>query len=155
MPSKTPIGLYAGELEALAVGDFVPVANGGTGAINASGARANLGVAEIGNIPQIPFSVNVVLALSDIGKHLFHPTSDIAARTVTIPANAVLDFPIGTVITIVNNNNAGIVSIAIITDTMRLAGPGTTGTRSLAANGMCTIMKISPTEWIISGVGLT
>jgi hypothetical protein len=43
----------------------------------------------------------------------------------------------------------------ITTDTMRLAGPGTTGSRTLAANGIATALKITATEWIISGTGLT
>ena len=46
-------------------------------------------------------------------------------------------------------------SIAITTDTMRLAGAGTTGTRSLAANGTATALKITSTEWIIEGTGLS
>ena len=38
---------------------------------------------------------------------------------------------------------------------MRLAGAGTTGSRSLAANGVAEAIKVSATEWIISGTGLT
>jgi len=38
---------------------------------------------------------------------------------------------------------------------MRLAGAGTTGNRTLAANGVATAIKITSTEWIISGTGLT
>jgi hypothetical protein len=64
-------------------------------------------------------------------------------------------YPVGTAITFVNQNGAGSVNIAITTDTMRLAGPGTTGTRTLAANGIATALKIAATEWIISGTGLT
>jgi hypothetical protein len=37
---------------------------------------------------------------------------------------------------------------------MTLAGAGTTGTRTLAANGIATALKIAATSWIISGVGL-
>jgi hypothetical protein len=36
-----------------------------------------------------------------------------------------------------------------------LAGPGTTGSRTLAAFGMATAIKISATSWHISGNGLT
>jgi hypothetical protein len=38
---------------------------------------------------------------------------------------------------------------------MRLSPAGTTGSRTLAANGIATAIKISSTEWIISGTGLT
>jgi hypothetical protein len=41
------------------------------------------------------------------------------------------------------------------TDTMYLAGPGTTGSRTLAAFGMATAVKITSTSWMISGNGLT
>jgi hypothetical protein len=46
-------------------------------------------------------------------------------------------------------------TISITTDTMRLAGAGTTGSRTLAANGIATALKITSTEWIINGTGLT
>jgi hypothetical protein len=64
-------------------------------------------------------------------------------------------FPIGTAITFVNQNGAGTITIAITTDTMRLAGTGGTGSRTLAANGTATALKITATEWIISGVNLS
>jgi hypothetical protein len=95
------------------------------------------------------------LLLSDAGKHLLHPSADTTARTFTIPANGTVAYPIGTAITFVNQASAGVLSIAITTDTMRLAGAGTTGTRTLAANGIATALKLTSTEWIISGTGLT
>ena len=73
----------------------------------------------------------------------------------TIPSNAGVAFPIGTAVTFVNQNAAGVVTIAITTDVMRLAGAGTTGSRTLAANGVATAIKLTATEWIISGSGLT
>jgi len=95
------------------------------------------------------------LVLSDSGKSLLHPSSDVTPRIWTIPANASVAFPLGTMVTFVNDNAAGAISIAITTDTMRLAGAGTTGTRTLAANGIATILKLTATSWIISGSGLT
>jgi hypothetical protein len=38
---------------------------------------------------------------------------------------------------------------------MRLAVSGATGSRTLAANGVATAMKIATTEWIIFGSGLS
>jgi hypothetical protein len=38
---------------------------------------------------------------------------------------------------------------------MYLAGAGTTGSRTLAAYGMATAVKMTSTTWIISGNGLT
>jgi hypothetical protein len=107
------------------------------------------------NIPQNSKSAAYDLLASDAGKHIFHPSADTTARTFTIPANGTVPFPIGTAVTFINQNGAGVVTIAINTDTMRLAGTGTTGNRTLAANGVATAIKVTSTEWIISGVGLT
>jgi hypothetical protein len=106
-------------------------------------------------IPQNSQSANYTLALTDSGDQIFHPSADTTARTWTIPANSSVAFPIGTAVTFINQNGAGVITIAITTDTMRLAGAGTTGNRTLAANGIATAIKIRSTEWIISGTGLT
>jgi hypothetical protein len=106
-------------------------------------------------IPQNSRSAAYTLVLADQGKHIFHPSADTTARTWTIPANGSVAFPIGTAITFVNQNGAGTITIAITTDTMRLAGSGTTGSRTLTANGVATALKITATEWIISGTNLT
>lgn len=104
-------------------------------------------------MPQNSQSVAYTLVASDAGKHIFHPSTDNNARTFTIPANGAVAFPVGTAITFINKVNT--VTIAITTDTLTLAGAGTTGSRTLAANGMATAVKISSTEWMISGNGLT
>jgi hypothetical protein len=75
------------------------------------------------------------------------------AGTFTIAANGSVAYPVGTVITFVNNTTSS--SIAINSDTMTLAGSATTGTRTLAANGIATAYKIASTSWLISGTGLT
>ena len=112
-------------------------------------------VAEIRQIPQNSKSADYTAVLADAGKHIFHPTADTTPRTFTIPANASVAYPIGTAITFVNQNGAGDITIAITTDTMRLAPDGTTGSRTLTANGVATALKITSTEWIISGTGLS
>ena len=107
------------------------------------------------NIPQNSQGAAYTLVLTDGGKHIFHPSADTTARIWTIPANASVAFPVGTAITFINQNSGGVITIAITTDTMRLAGAGTTGSRTLAANGVATAIKVTTTEWIISGTGLT
>jgi hypothetical protein len=106
------------------------------------------------NIPQNSQSGAYGLVLTDAGKHILHPAADTNARTFTIPANASVAFAIGTAITFVNET-ANVLSIAITTDTLTLAGSTTTGTRSLAQNGIATALKVTSTKWIISGTGLT
>jgi hypothetical protein len=115
------------------------------------------GVETIGflNIPQNSQSTAYTLVLGDSGKHILHPSADTTTRTFTIPANASVAFPVGTAITFINQDSAGVLTIAITTDTMRLAGDGATGSRTLDANGVATCVKVTSTEWIISGVGLT
>ena len=136
---------------ASATADAVPLFDGATGKLLKNGVT----IAEIRSIPQNSQSTAYTAVLSDAGKHLLHPSADTTPRTFTIPANSSVAFPIGTALTFVNQNSAGVMTIAITTDTLRLAGAGTTGSRTLAANGIATALKITSTAWIISGVGLT
>lgn len=112
-------------------------------------------VQTIRTIPQNSKSAAYTLVLTDGGKHIFHPSADTTARIWTIPANASVAFDVGTAVTFVNQDSAGVITIDITTDTMRLAGSGGTGSRALAANGVATALKIAATEWIISGTNLT
>lgn len=112
----------------------------------------NVGYLEV---PQNSQSSAYTLVLSDSGKHIYHPSADTTARTWTIPANSSVAYPIGTAITFVNDTSAGVITIAITTDTLVLAGAGTTGSRTLAANGVATAIKVTSTRWIISGSGLS
>jgi len=106
------------------------------------------------NIPQNSQSAAYTLVLADAGKHIFHPSGDANARTYTIPANSSVAYPIGTAVTFVNMTSQ-VVTIAITTDTMYLAKDGTTGSRSLAQYGSATALKITSTNWLISGSALT
>jgi hypothetical protein len=90
------------------------------------------------------------IVAGDAGEHIYST----ATRTITIPADASVAFPVGTAITFVAASGAT-VTIAITSDTLLLAGAGTTGSRTLAPFGMATAIKITSTSWIISGNGLT
>ena len=125
-----------------------------SGADNTVTVDGTVGVGFL-SIPQNSQSTAYTLVLGDSGKHILHPSADTTTRTFTIPANASVAFPVGTAITFINQDSAGELTIDITTDTMRLAGDGTTGSRTLAANGIATCVKITSTEWIISGNGLT
>jgi len=127
----------------------------GSGATGPTGSGSTGPTGPFIDVLQNSQSANYTLVLGDDGKHIFHPTADTTARTWTIPANASVAFPIGACITFVNQNAAGVITIAITTDTLRLAGAGTTGNRTLAANGIATALKVTATEWIINGTGLS
>jgi hypothetical protein len=106
------------------------------------------------NVPVNSQSAAYTTVLADAGKFIFHPSTDANARTFTIAANSSVAYEIGTVLTFVNMTSQ-VVTIAITTDTMYLAGAGTTGSRSLAQYGMATAIKMTATTWLISGTGLT
>jgi len=105
------------------------------------------------NTPLNSQTAAYTLVLADAAKTILHPISDNNARTFTIPANSSVPYPDGTVITFVNLINT--VTIAITSDTMYLAGAGTTGSRTLAAYGVASAVKVASTTWVISGNGLT
>jgi len=105
-------------------------------------------------IPQS--ATTTTLVIGDAGKHIYINTS---GQTLTIPAATSVAYPIGTTITFIAGPSASTVTIAITTDTMYLTGTGTTGSRTLAAHGMATAVKVSGTSssgvWYINGSGLT
>jgi hypothetical protein len=91
--------------------------------------------------------------LSDAGTVILHPGSDTTARTFTIDSNANVAYPIGTILVFVNEHAAGVLTIAITSDTMYFAGSGTTGSRTLAADGIAVAIKTASTKWLIAGSG--
>lgn len=131
----------------------------GTGGATAQASNLTIpddaAATEVGylNIPQNSQSANYTAILGDRGWHLFHPAGDNNPRTFTIPANASIAFAVGTAITFVNKINT--LTIAINSDTLTWAQDGSTGSRTLAANGMATALKITATEWLIDGPGLS
>jgi len=88
------------------------------------------------------------LVIGDTGKTIY------AGGNLTIPANASVAFPVGTIINVIAS--AGI-TIAITSDTLQWGGQATsqTGTRTVAAYGMASLQKVTNTIWYISGVGVT
>ena len=106
------------------------------------------------DIPINSQSAAYTTVLADSGKTILHPSTDANARTFTIDSNANVAYALGTAITFINMTSQ-VVTIAITSDTMYLAGLGTTGSRSLAQYGVATAVKLTSTTWIISGNGLT
>lgn len=123
--------------------------------INAVADATTTSAARGGGYMGIPQSAaattgSYTIVAADAGEHIYST----ATRTITIPANSSVAFPVGTAISFVAASGTT-VTIAITSDTLLLAGPGTTGSRTLAPFGMATALKITSTSWIISGNGLT
>jgi len=102
---------------------------------------------------QAPFNTQnaaYTFVIGDAGRVIFH--DEATARTYTIPANASVAYPIGTMITIVNNTGGGSITLSITTDTLR-RGDGTAGTgnRTITADSIVTIIKTKSGEWMITG----
>jgi hypothetical protein len=98
----------------------------------------------------MPQSANTsgTLVLSDSSKHYY------VTGSITVPLNSSVAFDIGTVITIVSNNTAlSIIPASGVT--LQLANSASAGTRSLASNGIATMIKVGVNTWYISGTGVT
>lgn len=157
---------------------IVAVVNGGTGSSTAGGARANLNAANSGanvditslahsttlsetgaitansigfrGAPQNLQVASYTLQLTDNGKHIRTNGSN-----VVIPDNGSRSFPIGAVVAIFNDSAFAMTISILPTDTLRLAGTATTGSRTLAQYGLATCVKVDAGVWVISGAGLT
>jgi len=95
---------------------------------------------------------NYELVAGDAGKHIY---TTVSGNSLVIPANATVAFPIGTTVVVIAGFSTGTILISISSDTLRMSGTGATGTRTLAAYGMATLVKVAATTWFISGNGLT
>ena len=99
------------------------------------------------SFPQNIQSANYTLVLGDAGKQIFHPASDANVRTFTIPANASVAFPIGTVVLFTVENSGTRVTAAITSDTL-VFGEGTTGSISVPPNNTLMAIKVTATKWM-------
>lgn len=152
----------------------VAVANGGTGATTAAAARTNLGATTAGSniftlanpsvtsfvrinadntvtataaIPQNSQTAAYTLVAADSGKHV-----SITTGGVTVPATV---FAVGDAVTIFNNSATNQTITQGASVTLRLAGTATTGNRTLAQYGTCTLLCVASNVFAISGSGLT
>jgi hypothetical protein len=132
-----------------------PTINGGTiatAAINASNTVNDTGTiaASSPGFRGLPLSGEtqgsaITFALADAGK-----LSPNTSGGWTIPANASVAFPIGTVLAGYNDSGSN-QTLSITTDTMYLNGTATVGSRTVAQRGLWTATKIAATTWVVSG----
>jgi hypothetical protein len=161
VPTTSPGGT-TGQIQFNNAGVFggvtaVPAANGGTG-LTAPGTAGNLltsngttwtsAAAPLSPVqyPQNSQSANYTLVLGDAGKQIFHPVADATFRTYTIPANASVAFPIGTVVLFTVENGGRIVNVTC-GDTL-VFGSGVTGSVAVAANNTLMAIKVTATKWM-------
>lgn len=104
------------------------------------------------DVPQNIQTGNYTLALTDRGKHIY---TNGATGTWTIPANASVAFPIGTVITLFNVGSGGYTISPAAGVTLFWYPSGTTGSRTLSQTGLGTLLKIATNQWVLTGVGIT
>jgi hypothetical protein len=105
-------------------------------------------------MPQNSQSASYTTVLSDSGKTILHPASDANARTFTIAANSSVAYPIGTVLQFINMT-AQAVTIAINTDTLTWAQGGGSGSRTLSQYGVANVVKVTATQWLLTGTNVT
>ena len=99
------------------------------------------------NYPQNIQTANYTLVLSDAGKQIYHPASDANVRTFTIPSNASVAFPIGTVVLFVAENGGPQVNVEINSDTL-VTTTGITGGKTVNSGNVLTCIKTTATKWI-------
>ena len=121
--------------------------------VNAAGTLPTWAYPTIPQTQLLSAVTTYTFALTDGGGHI--RITDTSFTTLTIPANGVVPFPIGTNITGVNDQGTASVSLAITTDTLVLAATGTTGTRTIAPWGMFTLLKVAANRWWVNGIGIT
>ena len=124
-----------------------------SGNITAGNINSNVNGFAIGyrDIPQVVFTSNSTLALTDAGKHYYSANS---ANVITVPNNATVSFNIGTAISIVQQGTANLTVTPGSGVTMYLAGNSTSASRTLGNFGMATLMKVGTDTWFINGTGV-
>ncbi len=123
-----------------------------TGACTMGSSMTVNGAAITNEIPVNLQNGTYSTVLSDAGKSITHSSG--SAHTWTIDGS--LSYPVGTTITFFNNGT-GVVTIAMSTDSMQLAGTATSGSRTLTGpNAIATVYKYASGAWVImNGAGLT
>jgi hypothetical protein len=144
----TASGNLVASLNALITGNIT------AGNVNVTGnISSNVNGFAIGyrDIPQVVFTSNATLSLTDAGKHYFSSNS---ANVITVPNNATVSFNIGAAVTIVQQGTANLTINPDSGVTMYLSGNSTSTARTLSNYGMATLMKVGTDTWFIDGTGL-
>ena len=99
------------------------------------------------DIPQNAKSSAYVLVIGDAGKHI-----SISSGGVTVNSGI---FSAGDAVSIYNNSSSGQTITQGSSVTLRLAGVGTAGNKTLAAYGLATVLCIASNEFVVAGTGVS
>jgi hypothetical protein len=119
---------------------------------NESGGTLTVTVPGSGGVTQNVQTGNYTLVLGDAGLMIYRDTG--SAATWTIPANASVAFPVGTLVLMVNDDADTNITVAITSDTLRYSPGGATGSRTILPYGRLLLEKVSSTGWKCSGSGV-
>jgi len=118
--------------------------NGGN--VTASGYISDK-IGNVRSVPQNSQTTGYTLVALDAGKHI-----SITTGGVTVPSGV---FAIGDSVTIYNNSSSNQTITQGGSVTMYLVGTATTGNRTLAQRGLCTVFCVASNTFVITGGGLT
>lgn len=113
-----------------------------TGLASASTVNDSLGTGFTIGFRSIPQSLNTTAAASDIGKHLF------VSATTTVPSGV---FVAGNKFLVVNSSGSTVTLTQGAGTTLRLGGTATTGSRTIAAFGVVSVLCTGAEEFYVTG----
>ena len=125
---------------------YVLANSSNTGYLTMTGAISD-SIGDVRNVPPNSQTGAYVLAATDSGKYI-----SITTGGVTVPASI---FSAGQTISVYNNSASSQTITQGTSVTMTLAGTATTGNRTLAQYGLCTILCTASNAFVITGAGLT
>ena len=105
------------------------------------------GIGNVRNVPQNSQTGAYVLVAGDNGKHI-----SITTGGVTVPSGI---FSTGQTVSIFNNSGSNQTITQGSSVTLRQAGTASTGNRTLAQYGICTVLCVASNTFVINGTGLT
>ena len=113
-----------------------------TGMASASTVKDSLGTDYTIGFRSVPQSLNTTAAASDIGKHLY------VSATTTVPSGV---FVAGNEFLVVNSSAAAITLTQGAGTTLRLGGTATTGSRTVAAYGVASVLCTGTETFYVTG----
>jgi hypothetical protein len=113
-----------------------------TGMASASTVKDSLGTDYTIGFRSIPQSLNTTAAASDIGKHLY------VSATTTVPSGV---FVAGNEFLVVNSSASTVTLTQGAGTTLRLGGTATTGSRTIAAYGVASVLCVGTETFYVTG----